>query len=409
MPTRHRPLLYAITWLTDFAVFMAVFSVSRALAEAGEALSTMGVIGGSISLAVGFGALAGGRLSDRFDARRVLLVGTIGFLASLAACSMLRPNHVLFYALYVAIGLASGAIYPSVLAALGRTAAEGSDHRTVSGPLVRFCLAWNGGMVSGQFAGGWLFDLGPSWPMRAGAVLALVNVLLVLAMRGSGSRPAPGPSEHTPAQRVHRERSATFARMAWLANLGGTFAMSMVLHLFPSLMVELKVLPHRHGTLLAISRVVVIAMYLVMHRLTFWHHRFWVNGVSQAVAILGLVLIATGQGLWPITIGLLCLSQLVGYNYFASLYYSTTGAIQERKGAASGLHEASLALGLAAGSIVGGLVGDLLGGRAPYHLAACVIATVLAAQGGLITIRARVAEKARVARVLEPDPGAARE
>jgi predicted MFS family arabinose efflux permease len=74
------------------------------------------------------------------------------------------------------------------------------------------------------------------------------------------------------------------------------------------------------------------------------------------------------------------LGLLGGYNYFASLYYSTTGSKSHRKGLASGIHEATLSIGFAAGSMAGGVAGHLAGVRAPYVLGMAVIAFLVVIQ-----------------------------
>ena len=67
-------------------------------------------------------------------------------------------------------------------------------------------------------------------------------------------------------------------------------------------------------------------------------------------------------------------------DYFAGLYYSTTGSADHNRSQAGGIHEATLALGMAGGSFFGGLSDEWAGERAPYFLAAGVIAILAVAQ-----------------------------
>jgi hypothetical protein len=91
---------------------------------------------------------------------------------------------------------------------------------------------------------------------------------------------------------------------------------------------------------------------------------------------------------WRIGLGLAAINLLRGYNYVASLYYSTAGGGPKRQGLASGIHEATLALGFAMGSIAGGLFAwvaeafsdvlpPLLIQRSPYVLAIAAIVVLL--------------------------------
>ena len=239
---------------------------------------------------------------------------------------------------------------------------------------------WNLGLISGQMTGGWLFTWSPDWPLYAAAALCFANLAL-LTVVGPSPRPARRSSVETPEPVTpHQSLSAAFARLAWISNLGGAFAMSMVFHLLPRLLVELDVAPDKHGSVLAVSRVVVIGTYFVLYRLSFWHMRLGPAFVSQCVAAGGLVLISQAEGAGGILLGLVCLAQLVGFNYFASLFYSTAGSSHERRGAASGLHEATLAMGFAAGSGLGGLAGKFGDGGTPYRLAAAVVLSLALVQ-----------------------------
>ena len=72
----------------------------------------------------------------------------------------------------------------------------------------------------------------------------------------------------------------------------------------------------------------------------------------------------------------------MGYNYFASLFYSASGNTVERKGLAFGLNEAFLGLGAAGGSLIGGVMGNV-GSRIPFQIATGVILTLLLIQASL--------------------------
>ena len=80
------------------------------------------------------------------------------------------------------------------------------------------------------------------------------------------------------------------------------------------------------------------------------------------------------------TLGLVLFALLSGYNYFSSIFYSTTTFDRKRQGLFSGMHEASLAVGFAAGSLGGGLVSLWLGPRAPYQTVALVVVLTTAVQ-----------------------------
>jgi len=101
-------------------------------------------------------------------------------------------------------------------------------------------------------------------------------------------------------------------------------------------------------------------------------------------------------------IGLALLGQLVGYNYFSGLFYSTAGSSHDRRALAAGIHEATLAAGMAIGTVVGGVLGSLAGHRMPYLLAAAVVLVLLAVQSAAWWSWVRPLENRRLAAVAEP-------
>ena len=132
--------------------------------------------------------------------------------------------------------------------------------------------------------------------------------------------------------------------------------------------------------MLAIGRTIVINTFLLMYKSSFWHHCFSVSIAVQLLGIVGLIGLAVFETFIGLMVGLSFLSVLLGYNYFSSLYYSSTGSADHKKGAAIGLNEATLALGMTGGALFGGVTGSLYGGRAPFLLAASVITCLAVGQ-----------------------------
>jgi hypothetical protein len=153
-----------------------------------------------------------------------------------------------------------------------------------------------------------------------------------------------------------------------------------VLFLFPKLTVSLGVPPEEHGTLLAAGRLFSIGTYCLMHASHVWLYRFSLALAAQLLGVLGLLGLTVATTATGLSAGLASLSVLLGFNYFSSLYYSTTGSADHRKGSSGGIHEATLALGFAGGSLLGGLAGSLVGDRAPYGLAAAVVTALAVVQ-----------------------------
>ena len=147
----------------------------------------------------------------------------------------------------------------------------------------------------------------------------------------------------------------------------------MIIHLLPDLAVAIGVHPQDHGKLLASWRGVIVGTYLLMHRTAQWHYRLSTALASQVLAACGLLVIARSESAVTLLVGLALLGQLVGYNYFSGLFYSTAGSPDERRALAAGIHEATLAGGMAIGTMAGGILGSVGGRRMPYVVAAVVM------------------------------------
>lgn len=381
MIAQFKTLLYLICVLTDFAAFVVVFAVSRGLAEARAEPWYLGVAGAGLSLTAGIASIVGGWLAHRFDGRAVFMTGSICIAVSAAACGVFDLQSRWFLAAYWLLGVGLGFLYPPLIGWLNRGEDAHANRRGVSRTLILFCIAWNVGMMSGQLSAGWLFSWGRHWLCAIAFAVALENgVLAVIAARLVRGVPRVA-SDSPPPPEGAVALAAAFKRLSWIANLGGMFGGAMIVHLLPDLAVTIGVPADDHGMLLAFWRGVIIATYLLMHHAVFWHYRLITSAASQVVAAVGLVVIALAQSATTLFIGLALLGQLVGYNYFSGLFYSTAGSDHDRRALAAGIHEATLAIGMAVGTIAGGVLGSLVNQRLPYALAAAVIGVLLCVQG----------------------------
>jgi len=385
MDSRFKLLLYSICVLTDFSAFVVIFAVSRGLAEGNAEPWYLGAVGAGLSLTAGVGSILGGWLAHRFDGRVVFVAGAAFIGASIAACAVGDPSNVWFLPGYWLLGLGLGCLYPPLVGWLNQGVDPHANRLGVSRTLILYCVAWNVGMMGGQLTAGSLFSFGANWTFGTAFCLSLLNLLLsVVVVRRVVPLAAATVCEmsnHMTLQDHQTEKVAfVFKKLSWIANLGGMFGGSMVIHLLPDLAVDIGVSANDHGMLLASWRAVIIATYGIMHSLTFWQYRIDISLASQGLAAVGLIVIAQSGTTFTLLIGLALLGQLVGYNYFSGLFYSTVGSVPEGRALAAGIHEATLATGMAAGTLVGGALGSLLNHRMPYLLAAVVLLAMMLVQ-----------------------------
>lgn len=380
MNSRFRQLLYLVCLLTDFAAFIVIFAVSRGMAERHAESWYLGVVGAGLSLTSGIGSILGGWLANRFDGRKVFITGAALMSLSIAACGLGDPTTLGFLPGYWLLGVGLGFLYPPLVGWLNQGVDAHANRGGVSRTLILFCVAWNLGMMCGQLTAGSLFAFGANWTYGTAFVVSLTNVGVAAAAARRVLPIVRATIDRTPEEHRVVELATAFKRLSWIANLGGMFGGSMVLHLLPDLAVSIGVAPDDHGKLLAIWRAVIIATYLVMYRATFWHYSLTTSLTSQLLAAAGLIVISQAGSSLTLLIGLALLGQLVGYNYFSGLFYSTVGSAHESRALAAGIHEATLAVGMAVGTIVGGVLGSVVNVRVPYQLAAAVLFVMIVAQ-----------------------------
>lgn len=368
-------MLYTVTWLTDFAAFLLIFSVQRQVAEANSDPLLLGALGAVFSLASAVSNTLGGRGSDRFGKRRVALCGTIALLLSLISVLTFSSHRVILFLAYLTSGAALGTIYPSLIAWLG----QGRTARQESLAYLRFCISWNLGLVCGQWIGGWFYGYwGIEGPLCVAVVLTIISFGCLLLTRET-------PLEHqncttSPETVVPNHRARQFARLAWIANFGGTFSGSILFFLAPHVIVDLEIPAGKHGLMLAAGRLVVIGTIFLMHKRPVWKYRIGMSASAQLLGIFCLIGLSVTTSWIGFAVMIALLSVMQGFNYFASLTYSTAASSDADKGAASGWNEATLALGLSGGALFGGLIGHTLGNRTPFLLAAGVIGLLLIIQ-----------------------------
>jgi len=380
MFTRLNRILYLICGLADFAAFIVVFAAPRRLAEMGAAPWYLGVLGAGLSFSAGLGSLLGGWLAHRFDGRVIFLTGAGACVVSIAACGLGDPASLAFLPGYWLLGIAVGFLYPPLIGWLNQGEDAHANRIGVSRTLIVYCVAWNVGMMCGQLTAGFLIAESETLTYGIALAAALVNLILAfVAVRRVVPLVVP---HHEIAARSAESRdvAAAFKRLSWLANVGSTFGASLVIHLLPDLAVSIAVPSENHGALLASWRAVVIVTYLLMHHAAFWHYRLSTSLASQILAVCGLVAIAQATSAATLFVGLALTGQLVGYNYFSGLFYSTAGSPHEGRTLAAGMHEATLAAGMALGTIVGGFVGTWLNHRVPYLVGAGVLVVLMIVQ-----------------------------
>lgn len=362
--------LYVVTFLIDATCGAFVFAVGRLLAEESASLLSLGVIGAGAAAGWAIVALPAGQLSDRCGRRFTALLGASLLLISTVGSLAFQNFREPFLAFYFFCGVGAGASYAGLIPWLGDLD-SGASRKDKTRTLMMFCFAWNLGLLGGKTAAGLLFVVNAFAPIVLAVLLSGAALILLLRLPSDAS--APESELALPPMAADQRLSVAFGRMCWVANIAGTCCVGIVMYLLSDLAVALDVSAPGQGLILGVMRVAVMVTYLVMHRSDFWHHRLEVIIGARLLGLAGLAVACVATSSLGLLIGLSSLGCMLGFNYFSSLYYATSGSSDCRRGRACAVVEFTVSLGVVMGTLLGGFAGAALGVRAPYQAAFVVV------------------------------------
>ena len=365
--------LYWIAFSADGSFMLFIFAITRLMAENQSTILELGILGGLSSICYALIAPLGGRCSDIWGRRQVIAVGTAAHIVIILACVYLQLSTFGFYIMGALVGASVGFLHPPVIAWLTQGGVSHLGSNLTSQRLFWFCVSWNVGMITGQALGGWSFPVDPVLPLWI-AFFLMSSVLIVILFENSSINPPIhfAKKKNTDSLEV-QESLRTFVYLGWTANITGAMGMSLIIYLLPHLIHELGISSPIHGMMLVANRITVLLTYSIMKVLTFWRYRFSITLLVQFIALIGLMFLTYSSTILFLTIGLILFAFLTGYNYFSSIFYSTTSFDGRHQGLASGIHEATLAIGFGVGSFGGGIVGVWGGSRVPYQMVSLVL------------------------------------
>ena len=362
--------IYVVTFLIDAACGAFIFAVGRLLAEENVGLLSLGIVGAGAAAGWTIVALPAGQLSDRSGRRFTALLGASLLLISTVGAFAFQNFRGPFLVFYFFCGIGAVAFYAGLIPWLGDLD-SGASRKEKTRTLMIFCFAWNLGLLGGKTAAGLLFVVNAFAPIVFAVLLS--GVALILLLRLPSDVRAPEPELSPPPMIVDQRLSVAFGRMCWVANIAGTCCVGIVMYLLSDLAVALDVSAPGQGLILGFMRVAVMVAYLAMHCSDFWQHRLTVIIGARLLGLAGLGVVCVATGSLGLLIGLSCLGCMLGFNYFSSLYYATSGSSDSRRGRACAVVEFTVSLGVVMGTLLGGFAGVALGFRAPYQMAFVII------------------------------------
>lgn len=335
----------------------------------------LGLIGFGSAIFYALGCAASGFWVDRFGSRKVITAACLFLpVVFLSIFFVSRYRHLLL--LTLAAGVGASLFWPAMIRWLGEDDCDEALRRRVG----NYNIALIGGVMVGPLASGFLFSIDYRFPFIIAAVL-VTAILLIFHFR---SKLPPVPPDFVLSGPEKEDRPAAdragFDYIGWAANFGVWFAIGASQTLFPELAQKLPAAIGERplGVMIALIPAGQVAVFILLRRWQRWHYNYTYLFLFQLLALVGLLILARNNNHLLFFAGFLGIGLAGGMTYFSSIYYSVYR--QEKKGKKGGFHESFLGLGVALGPLAGGLAGQQMGLRAPYLLAALVIAGSLLIQ-----------------------------
>jgi MFS family permease len=184
-------------WLSLTSLIGIVFFLPRALRQVGIHETVTGVLLFAGIMTIGLGSIGFGALSDRLGREKTMVIGAAGLFGLLVGLALLFQdigsglNVIRFLPILGPAGIATSALVPSVLAAVGDRAKEGKKGATMG----LYSLMLSLGIAFGELLAGFASLLGGlSTILYAGSVIFLAASLLTFyKLRRVGRNEATRP------------------------------------------------------------------------------------------------------------------------------------------------------------------------------------------------------------------------
>ncbi|MEN8149539.1 MAG: MFS transporter [Planctomycetota bacterium] len=372
---------YVVTaGVMDFTIYVTVSLCALLARRWGAGPLVLGLLPVPWALVYSLTATFGGRISDRVSRTALARVGL--FLVGGTCVVFSWADHVwIFFAGLPVIAFGLAFFWPALQAAI----ADESGPKNLTKNLGLFNVCWSLGKGAGVLAGGVLSDLvGRQGFLLAAATAFVLVVALPRVARGGGA----GKDLVAGDEPVPRRTREGFRWAALLANFAAFGAASTLVAHFPALNEELGRSDTEYGILVGavfFSQTLMFGTVLLRAR---WHYRAGFHLGVQALAMLGVLLVATG---WSLAVQLpfvLLVGAGFALAYYSSIYYSLHA--DAARGGRAGLHESIIGSGNFLIPFAAGAAADLAGSSAvPYLVAGGVIGLSLLAQT-VILARTRV-------------------
>jgi MFS family permease len=370
----NRIVLAVPLWM-DLSSSIFYLAAPLAVIEMGGSPVELGLIGTLTAFFHMTFAHLGGRLSDRFGRRALIVAAPIIFSAS--CFLMIRVGQVRWVLVLAALnGFAFSIFWPSFQAWIADLQSGPGLARNIG----TFNMSWTAGNIIGPGMAGVLFGLHSRVPFLLAGVLSFSLFFFLRASVGE-SQPRPEKkSAPLPAAADQPRAQMSFLYAIWVANFASWFILGNLRYQFPKLARDLGWAPHTIGLLMSCLALSLFLGFALLRSSDRWHFKELYLIGSQLMAAVALVMLRLVSHPLLVIPAFLLIGFSISLSYYSSLYYVVL--LLKKKGKGTGLHESILGSGVVLGPLLGGVVAQSAGLRAPYLLCLGVLAAAVLVEMG---------------------------
>ncbi|MGC9259528.1 MAG: MFS transporter [Phycisphaerae bacterium] len=388
---RRPPLLawYIAHWLASFMSSLTsnavYFFAAYELHEPAETQLGMAAAGG---LMYTIGALAGGRMVDRFGQRRLAAFMSLACIpiCLFGAQAVLLHSLLIVFVFLLLLNLATALLWPAVESAL--TCCPGKLN--LNKRMNIYNIDWSTtGFLAGAIVGSLAFWFSWAGVFFIATALSLIVWVIICCFTLPQSQMNAGHVADSPEEQERTKvvlalpKSKTLLRMAWLSNMLSYIACNTVVAIMPTITHKLDITLVVATALASVWTLTRIAGFLLTTLWTGWHYRVGWMMLSFAALLVGVItlLLSSSTPLFVVAQALFGVAAAMLYS--GSLYYAMH--LSHGSGVNAGIHEGVIGIG----TVLGPGVAALSGPPDAVFPKAAALFIILALGGGIMTVMAR--------------------
>jgi len=359
-------ILYVFVLTLMFGVGIATPILPLFASSLGASWTEIGLMGTSWGLTTALLATVGGRVSDKFG-RKSLLIASASLSAAAAFCYLVSSSILQVILLRVLEGAAWAFFWPTVEALATELVEPKFAGRTIGIATISYAIAFgSSSLIGGAVAG----TLGFKSTFGIYLTFSILSIIVLLVLR------VPPRKMNGLSVKVENTSRLTVVSqpvvLAYILGITYTIGLGTLLTFF-------SVFAKGFGvTLLTVGGLFALfwAARIIGSYVGGWFSDKHGRGITAFGCMLGstagFAVIAVSNGLWLLAVGAFIAGLSIGATFPIGIALISDHINENSRGLAMGIFETGCGFGVMMGAAIGGLLADMYSSRSPYVMVVVV-------------------------------------